>query len=104
MASEKLPSDRELELLSCVLTERVGRDVAKLYARATGRTLPYSTTYYVLDQMEKAGWVRSREGERGGRRVRFFEITEPGIRARERGQEYHRRLAEFDAELGWGAR
>ena len=87
MASPKkrrrLPSQRELELLSCVMTERNGRDVAKLYLDHTGNKIPYSTVYTLFNRMEEEGWVRVRKETKTDRRVRWFKILGPGIKARQ---------------------
>lgn len=98
MDRNKVPSPRELQLLALVVTERIGREVAKLYERETGERIPYGTVYTLLADMEEAGWVRSREDKRNGRRVRLFEIRGLGAKALNRGREYYRGLAEFGSE------
>lgn len=95
MDPEKTPSPRELQLLALVVTETIGRDVAKAYEQETGKRIPYGTVYSLLDQMEEAGWVRSRDDMRNGRRVRHFKLKGPGVKALNRGREYYRGLAEF---------
>lgn len=68
-------TDRELQLLQLVISERSGRDVAKLYAETTGEPIQYGTVYTLFEDMEQRGWVRMRETTERGRVVRMFKIT-----------------------------
>jgi DNA-binding PadR family transcriptional regulator len=99
MNPDKIPSPREHQLLALVVTERIGRDIAKLYEKETGERIPYGTVYTVLDGMEKSGWVSSREETRGGRRIRLYKIQGAGVAAFNRSQEYFRRLAAFGSGM-----
>jgi DNA-binding PadR family transcriptional regulator len=95
MDPDKIPSPRELQLLSLVVTERNGREVAKLFEEEMGERIPYGTVYTVFAQLERAGWVRIRDQRDGDRRVRLIQLTAPGKRALATGISYYRRLADF---------
>lgn len=77
----KVPSELDLELLSLVITERSGREVAKAYQEATGKRILYGTVYTRFAQMEKRGWVRINQATEGNLRVRRIKITGGGAAA-----------------------
>lgn len=93
----KIPSERELELLGLVITERSGREVAKAYEDQAGRRIPYGTIYTTFAQMEELGWVRITQAEEGDRRVRRIKITGGGIDALNLANQHHHRLAKLAA-------
>lgn len=95
MDASKTPAPRELQLLALVISERIGREVAKLLEAKTGDPAPYGTVYTLLGDMAEAGWVKARDGERGGRRVRYFKLTGAGVAALARGRQYYSKLAAF---------
>lgn len=91
----KLPSDKELQLLALTVTERAGREVAKLFKRETGRSISYGTLYVTFRRLKERGWVTARDDGEGDGRVRFFRTTANGARALQAGREYHEGLARF---------
>lgn len=95
MRSKGLPTPRQLQLLALVVTERIGRDVTKLLEKEVGRRVAYTSVYTALGDLEERGWVKSRESERGGRRIRLFKITGPGERALNQARDFYSRLSKF---------
>ncbi len=84
MKSTNLGEFEELVLLmTCVLyREAYGVAVQAALEEQTGRGLSISAVHAALNRLEEKGYLRSWMGgataERGGRRKRFFEITEAG--------------------------
>lgn len=97
MPSNKIPSEREIELLALVITKRSGREVAKKYFESTGKKIPYGTVYTVFAQMEARKWVKIEQCTEGDRRVRRIEIAKGGIAALAAARKHHARLAELAA-------
>ena len=64
--------------------ESYGFSVALLYKQMFGKSISISAVHSVLSRLENKGYITSQMGgateERGGRRKRIFEITQPGIR------------------------
>jgi PadR family transcriptional regulator, regulatory protein PadR len=62
----------------------------------TGRTIDFSTVHTTLKRLEEKGFLHSEMGgataERGGRRKRFFTITNNGVQALRENQEIRSRL------------
>jgi DNA-binding PadR family transcriptional regulator len=87
-----------LQLLALIVTERNGREIAKLFQKETGQRLPYGTVYATLKLMEEAGWVSAKDElrDRDRRWVRLFRITGAGTKALNRGREFYRDLADFN--------
>lgn len=82
----ELPNTTEAVLLSCLLNgERYGLEFRELFRARTGKLLPFGSLYVTLDRMEKAGLIRSRQGEethqRGGNRRRYYRLLAAGHRA-----------------------
>jgi DNA-binding PadR family transcriptional regulator len=98
----KIPSPRELQLLSLVLVQRTGREIARLFQHETGAPIAYGTLYTTFRRMKESGWVSVREKEKGDGRERLFEITGAGANALEQGRAFYRRLADF-SDSGSGA-
>jgi DNA-binding PadR family transcriptional regulator len=93
-STPKIPSPREVELLRLVITERTGREVAKAYESESGQSIPYSTVYACFADMEKRGWVRIRDEEKGDRRVRWIKIEQgAGVAALNLALQTYGRLA-----------
>ena len=96
----QIPSERELELLTLVTTERVGREVAKAYKDLCGKRILYGTVYAVFEQMAERKWVRIRQCDEGDRRVRCIKLTNVGAAAVEAAGRHYARLAHLaDAAL-----
>ncbi len=96
----KIPSPKEQELLSLVVTELSGREVAKLYERETGTRISYGTLYVTFRRLRDRGWVTTREAEEGDGRVRYFQLTAAGASAVEMGRKEYERLAAFGLRKG----
>ncbi|MCC7173410.1 MAG: PadR family transcriptional regulator [Planctomycetes bacterium] len=90
-----LPSPVELQLLALTITERSGREVAKLYEDETRRSMSWGTLYTTLRRMAESKWVTVRDGADEDGRIRYFKITGKGATALERAREHHRGLAGF---------
>ncbi len=62
-----------------------GFTIRRELVESTGADTSIGSIYVMLDQLEGAGWVVSRQGEatpeRGGRRKLYFEITSAGEHA-----------------------
>ena len=62
-----------------------GVSVMDTIAEQTGRKINISAVHTALDRLEKKGFLKSKvggaTGERGGRRKRYFEVTELGVQA-----------------------
>jgi DNA-binding PadR family transcriptional regulator len=93
-----LPSATEYQLLTLVVTERTGREVAKAFKRATGQMISYGTLYTTFRRLKDWGWVTVRDDEDEDGRVRWFQITVAGAKAMERARDRFRELAEFGNE------
>ncbi len=73
------------------------------------RTVTISTVYVTMERLRKKGMVRSWLGEpqpvRGGRRRRYYEITDLGLRSvREARQELDRMWVGLDSHPDLGRR
>jgi DNA-binding PadR family transcriptional regulator len=90
-----LPSGTEFQLLTLVVTERSGREVAKLYEKETKRSISYGTLYTTFRRLREWGWVTVRDDEDEDGRIRWFRITASGVKAMERAREQYRNLASF---------
>jgi len=90
-----LPSDVEFQLLTLVIVERCGREVAKLYKKITGREISYGTLYAAFRRMVEWRWVDVRDDEDQDGRVRWFKITGPGVRAMNDARKRYVELAGF---------
>lgn len=99
-----LPTPRQLQLLALIVVESIGRDITKRLSKKLGKRVPYSSVYTALGDLEERGWVSSRDSERGGRRIREFKLTGPGVRVLNEAREYYRNLADFGTgESSWEA-
>lgn len=104
--SAQAPSPIELQLLALVVSERSGREVAKLFEKETGHPISYGTLYTTYRRLREAGWVTVREDEDQDGRIRFFRITALGADALDHGRQYYAGLAAFGklpsaASAGW---
>jgi DNA-binding PadR family transcriptional regulator len=85
--SEVLGTFEQAVLVSLVQlgTDAYGRAVLKEVQRRLQREASAGAVYATLDRLEAKGLVSSRLGggtpARGGRPRRFYEITQPGVRA-----------------------
>ncbi len=74
--------------------------------KATGKTLPYGTLYFILDQLTKKGYVKRFTGEsrpeRGGRSRIYYTLTSEGNRALEHAYKMQQKIWKGYTELTWG--
>ena len=97
--------DFEETLLMAVLKN--GKDAYRTVIYRTledcGRKASIGSIYAVLNRLEKKVWLTSREGQptaiRGGRRKKFYEIAEPGMRAL---KEIRTQRAAIEGAFDWG--
>ena len=85
----------ELKVLSLVLEERTGREIAALYRKQTGDRIPFGTLYSTLRRTRARGWVRMREDRELDPRIRLFVATAEGAEELERSREHYAELSEF---------
>lgn len=87
MKRTNLGEFEELVLLTvCVLYERAyGVAIKEEISKLAGRQLSISAVHAVLHRLEKKGfvvsWLGGESKKRGGRRKRFFKITQSGKQA-----------------------
>lgn len=93
MRKNSKPSTTEYELLTLVISERAGREIAKLYESRLGKPLSYGTLYPTLSRMADQGWIKSRDARTVDRRVRYFKMTASGARVLEDARAEYGRLA-----------
>ena len=90
-----LPSDVEFRLLTLVVVERSGREVAHEYKKATGSAISYGTLYTTFRRLRERDWVTVRDDEDVDGRVRWFRITGTGAKAMQRARARYEGLAAF---------
>jgi DNA-binding PadR family transcriptional regulator len=86
-------SRTQYQLLSLLVKERTGREVADLFRDRFRRTIARGTMYTTLGRMEEEGWVKSRDSRGQDRRVRHFKLTGAGARALNEAQQEFSDLA-----------
>ena len=96
-------SEREYQLLSLVLTERTGREVAKLFKAETGKTIPYGTLYSTFKRLKDAGLVSHADTHDEDGRLRYFKITGAGAKALNAAREHYLSLLDFGGKVTGGA-
>src|SRR5262245_39141442 len=93
-------SEKEMQLLALVDTERSGREVAQLFEKETGRSISYGTLYTTFRRLKEEGLVKVRDSEDEDGRVRSFLITGAGQRALRNQREHYSALAAFGLPEG----
>lgn len=91
--SRKPPSDVQYCLLTIIVKERTGRDIAKEYERIMDRPINYGTLYVELQRMRDAGWIGSRPDPNGDGRTRLFSLKGEGCAALNARRAQHIELA-----------
>ncbi|MEM7227268.1 MAG: helix-turn-helix transcriptional regulator [Planctomycetota bacterium] len=81
----KRPNMRQMTIMSTLISgELYGREIRDACAEL-GDSIPLGSLYVTLDRMERAGFLKSREGEaipgRRGNRPTYYKITAAGRRA-----------------------
>ena len=104
MRAEALKGHLDLLLLAVIEDgPHHGYAVIEALRQRTGDALdlPEGTIYPALHRLEKAGLLRSRWDEVGGRRRRVYSLTAPGTRAvREKRHEWQSFAAAVQGVLG----
>jgi len=89
MKGERLGEFEEVVLLAAygLGNDAYGVTIQQQLERAIRRNTTIGAVYAALDRLERKGYLSSHVGgathERGGRRKRFFEITDAGVAALE---------------------
>ncbi len=83
----RTPSSLQAQLLSLVIRERSGREIARAFERAFGRAVSYGTLYTTLRRMKDEGWIACRDDQDADGRVRYFQIRALGSKALARSIE-----------------
>ncbi len=92
----QLPSDKEFQLLALVaFKEKTGREVAKQFELDEGKSISYGTLYTTFRRMKEAGWVASRDDQDEDGRVRYFQITDAGLKAMNTARKRYETMAGF---------
>ncbi len=87
MANEKIGEFEELVLLAvCNLRENAyGVTIQEMMQNHTRRSASIGAVYAALDRLERKkfveSWIGGATEARGGRRKRFFRVTQSGLRA-----------------------
>ena len=96
MGKKKLPTELEFQLMNLVIRERPGREVAKLYHKATGKRISPGSLYTTFRRLrDDTGWIRYRDEVDGDGRIRHIKLTAKGATALNRAREHFRDLADF---------
>ena len=83
-----------------------GAAIARLLERETGRAMGLASVHRTLARLEEKGFVTSRMGaptpQRGGRRRRYYAVSDAGRRELSAALSALRRMAR-GLEIGWTA-
>jgi len=83
-----------------------GVAIKQYIKKTTGKTLPYGTLYFILEQLTKKGYVTRFTGEskpeRGGRSRIYYSITSEGNKALEQAYEMQQKIWNGYTELNCG--
>ena len=93
--SRTVPSPMQMKVLLLISDKRSGRELVELYRREWGESIPDGTLYTTLRRLKEAGWVSVEEARNADGRVRFFQLSARGAKARDRGREHLRRIVDF---------
>jgi DNA-binding PadR family transcriptional regulator len=73
--------------------------------KTTGKSLPYGTLYFILDQLTKKGYVKRSIGEskpeRGGRSRIYYTLTPEGNKALEYAYDMQKKIWNGYGKLNW---
>ena len=74
--------------------------------KTTGKSFPYGTLYFILEQITKKGFVKRFTGEskpeRGGRSRIYYALTPEGSMALKHAYKMQQQIWNGYAELTWG--
>ncbi len=108
MKNKGLGEFEELVLLAvCILEkEAYGISVKKEVEKHSGRSILLGAVHITLYRLQDKGWLRSEMGgntdERGGRRKRFFTITDAGMRQLQAAQDVRQKMWQLIPQLRLG--
>jgi DNA-binding PadR family transcriptional regulator len=94
----ELTKAEEMLLLTILrLKEKAyGVAIKRHIQKATGKSLPYGTLYFILDQLTKT------KPERGGRSRIYYTLAPEGGRALRQAYKLQKKIWNGYAELTWG--
>ncbi|MDH5379741.1 MAG: PadR family transcriptional regulator [Cyclobacteriaceae bacterium] len=105
MKNKGLGEFEELVLLAvCILgKEAYGISIKREVEKHSGRSILLGAVHITLYRLQDKGLLRSEMGgntdERGGRRKRLFEITEPGMRQLHAAQDVRQKMWQLIPQL-----
>lgn len=108
MKNKGLGEFEELVLLAvCILEkEAYGISVKREVEKHSGRSILLGAVHITLYRLQDKGWLRSEMGgntdERGGRRKRFFTITDAGMRQLQAAQDVRQKMWQLIPQLRLG--
>ena len=108
MKNRSLGEFEELVLLAvCILEkEAYGISVKREVEKHSGRSILLGAVHITLYRLQDKGWLRSEMGgntdERGGRRKRFFTITDAGMRQLQAAQDVRQKMWQLIPQLRLG--
>lgn len=108
MKNQSLGEFEELVLLAvCILEkEAYGISVKKEVEKHSGRSILLGAVHITLYRLQDKGWLHSELGgntnERGGRRKRFFSVTNGGMRQLQAAQEVRQKMWQLIPQLRLG--
>jgi PadR family transcriptional regulator PadR len=74
--------------------------------KTTGKVLPYGTLYFILEQLDKKGYVKRSTGEskpeRGGQSRIYYTLEAEGHKALKQAYEIQQKVWNGYADLIWG--
>ena len=83
-----------------------GVAIKKHVQKTIGIVLPYGTLYFILEQLDKKGYVKRFTGEskpeRGGRSRIYYSLTTEGHKALKQAYKMQQKVWNGYADLTWG--
>ena len=103
-SSRTVPSPMQMQVLLLIGDKRSGRELAELYRREWGESIPDGTLYTTLRRLKEAGWVNAVDTRNTDGRVRLFQLSARGLKALNLGREQLRRIVDFKPSSGTSRR
>ena len=107
MKSRRLGEFEELVLLAVPRPDDAyAVTIQRCIEKIAGRSATMGAVYTALERLEEKGFATSRLGDatpsQGGRRKRFYQITDPGIAALHKAREARERMWQgLDLQPSW---
>lgn len=92
MVRSEVPSPTEFQVMSLIISERTGREIAHRYQKVVGKPICYGTLYATLRRLKDEDWATTRVRKNADGRVRYFRLTGSGVKSFTRGREYYQQL------------